>query len=170
VLNSLDLNPVLATLGNDVSSLTSSVVGGLTAAAAIPVTKAKRADLAARSTSLLDSFALEDNILYSINDYEGNTHTNRVLFQNGDIVDEALNNEGVVLSHTVVGSVAADMAFNGYNKSVTLAGQSVYELEYTYHPLVGLIIVAAVFQDMTGNTVAARILAESRGGGYSTIE
>jgi hypothetical protein len=170
VLNSLDLNPVLATLGHDVSSLAGSALGGLSNPAVSPPKTVKRADLAARATTLLDSFALQDNILYSINDYEGNTHTNRVLFQNGDIVDEALDNDGVVLSHTVVGSVAADMAFNGYNKTVTLAGQSVHELEYTYSPLVGLSIVAAVFQDLSGMTVAARILAESRAGGYSTIE
>jgi hypothetical protein len=170
VLNSLDLNPVLATIGNDVSSLAGAALGGLTAAPASTPKVGKRADLAARSTSLLDSFSLQDNILYSVNNYEGNTHTNRVLFQNGDIVDEALDNEGNVLSHTVVGSVAADMAFNGYNKTVMLAGQDVQELEYTYNPLVGLSIIAAVFQDLSGKTVAAKILAESRGGGYSTIE
>jgi hypothetical protein len=170
VLNSLDLNPVLATLGNDVNNLAGSVLGGLGGSTAGTAKKAKRADLAARSTSLLDSFVLSDNILYSVNDYSGNTHTNRVLFQNGDIVDEALTNDGTVLSHTVVGSVATDMTFNGFNQTVTLAGQSVHELEYTYSPLVGLSIVAAVFQDFSGKTVAARILAESRGGGYSSID
>jgi hypothetical protein len=155
VLNSLDLNPVLATLGNDLGKVVGAV-GGITGAKA-PAKKAKRADLTARSP-LLDSFVLTDNILYSINDYQGNTHTNRVLFQNGDIVDEALTNDGVALSHTVVGSVATDMTFNGFNQTVTLAGQSVHELEYTYNPLVGLNIVAAVFQDLSGKTVAARIL------------
>jgi hypothetical protein len=166
VLNSIDLNPVIATLGQDVNNL----VGGLTSSGTTTGSSGTAANLTTRSTSVLDSFVLKDNILYSINDYEGNTHTNRVLFHNGDIVDEALNNDGQILSHTVVGNYATDMTFNGFNETVSIGGQNLHELEYLYNPIAGLSVVAAVFQDSTGNVVAARVLAESRGGGYSTIE
>jgi len=162
VLNSLDLNPVLATLGQDVGNLVNQTVGGLTGGGG-----SGGGNLTARS---LDEFPLSENILYSVNNYEGNTHTNRVLFPNGDIVDQELDNDGQVHSQTVVGTYATEMSFNGFNQSVTIDGQYLRELEYNYAPIPGLSIVAAVFQDASGNVVKARVLAEARGGGYSSID
>jgi hypothetical protein len=169
VLNSLDLNPVLATLGQDVGNLVNQTVGGLTSGTS--GSGGAPGNLTARSAPLFsDEFPLADNILYSINNYEGNTHTNRVLFPNGDIVDEELDNNGQVHAQRVVGNYASEMSFNGFNKSVTINGQYLHELEYNYAPIPGLSIVAAVFQDASGKVVAARVLAEARGGGYSSIE
>jgi hypothetical protein len=162
VLNSLDLNPVLATLGQDVGTLVNQTVGGLTGGSS-----GSSGNLTARS---VDAFPLSDNILYSINNYEGNTHTNRILFPNGDIVDQELDNDGQVHSQRVVGTYATEMSFNGFNESVTVDGQYLQELEYNYAPIPGLSIVAAVFKDSSGSVVKARVLAEARGGGYSSIE
>jgi hypothetical protein len=162
VLDSLDLNPVLATLGQDVGNLVNQTVGGLTGG-----TGGSGGNLTARS---VDAFPLSDNILYSINNYEGNTHTNRVLFQNGDIVDQELDNDGQVHSQRVVGTYATEMSFNGFNQSVTVSGQYLQELEYDYAPIPGLSIVAAVFQDASGKVVKARVLAEARGGAYSSVD
>lgn len=163
VLDSIDLNPILATLGEDVGNLVNETVGGLTSTA----TPAGAANLTARS---IDAFPLDENILYSINNYEGNAHTNRVLFPNGDIVDEELDNEGQVHSQRLVGTYASEMTFNGFNKSVLVDGQYLQETEYDYAPIPGLLVIAAVFQDGGGNVVRARVLAEARGGGYSSID
>jgi hypothetical protein len=162
-------NPVLATLGQDVGNLVNQTVGGLVGGSSGSGT-APAGNLTARSASPLQEFPLSENILYSINNYEGNTHTNRVLFQNGDIVDEELDNNGQVHTQRVVGTYASEMSFNGFNQSVTINGQYVLELEYNYAPIPGLSIVAAVFQDSSGKVVAARVLAEARGGGYSSID
>jgi hypothetical protein len=165
VLNSLDLNPILATLGQDVGNLINTTVGGLTGG-----NGASTGTLTARSSSPLGDFVLIDNVLYSINNYEGNTHTNRILAHNGDIVDESLDNDGHVTGQTVVGNYATSMTPNGYDKPVTINGVTYRETEYDYTPIPGLSIVAAIFQDTSGTVVAARVLAEARGGGYSTIE
>jgi hypothetical protein len=162
VMNSLDLNPVLATLGQDVGNLVNQTVGGL-----VGGTNGSPGNLTARS---INAFPLSDNILYSINNYQGNTHTNRILFPNGNIVDEELDNNGQVHSQRMVGSYASEMSFNGFNQSVVVNGQYLQELEYNYLPIPGLSIVAAIFQDLGGNVVQAQVLAEARGGGYSSVE
>ena len=157
-LNSLDLNPVLATLGQDVGSLVNTTVGGLTggSTSGSPVT--------ARS------FDLANNILYSINDYSGNTHTNRILTQSGSIIDQSLDNNGNIHSQTVVGSYSSDMSFNGYNQSIVKNGQAAHEVEYVYTPFHGLSVVSAIFIDPSGNVVATQVLSESSAGGSSTVE
>ncbi|KIV86211.1 hypothetical protein PV11_01839 [Exophiala sideris] len=150
-LSSIDLNPVIATLGNDVGTLVNDTVGGLTS------------DLSARS------FELQQGILYSVNDYTGNTHTNRVLDQAGNIVDEFLHNDGKVYQSTIVGSYWHDMTPTGNEKSVILNGENVKELQYTYNPFGGLSVVAAIFLDANSNVVATSVLSEVEGGGTSTI-
>ena len=69
-------------------------------------------NLIARSTPL-GTFLKQDSILYSINNYEGNVHTNRILSHNGDIVDEVLANDGTILRAKVIGNYATDMKPNG---------------------------------------------------------
>jgi hypothetical protein len=166
VLDSIDLNPIIATLGQDVGNLLNTTVGGLTGGSSGGSTGV----LTARSASPLGDFVLTDNILYSVNNYEGNTHTNRILAHNGDIVDESLDNDGNITAQKVVGNYASAMTPNGFDNPVTINGVTYRELEYDYTPIPGLSIVAAIFQDDSGNVVAARVLAEARGGGYSTIE
>ncbi|KAF2664673.1 hypothetical protein BT63DRAFT_429429 [Microthyrium microscopicum] len=168
VLDSIDLNPVIATLGQDVGNLVNTTVSGLSGSGA---TQTSKNNLTARSTPPLGpSFVLTENILYSVNNYEGDTHTNRILAQNGNIVDEMLNNEGVVSSDKVVGSYATDMTPTGFDQQVTINGVVYRETEWDYAPIPGLSIVAAIFQDADGTVVATRVLAEARGGGYSTID
>ena len=81
VLDSLDLNPVLATLGQDVSNIVNTTVGDLTGSSSSSTTEKR-------------SYNLANNILYSINDYSGHTHTNRILAQNGSIIQQSLDNNG----------------------------------------------------------------------------
>lgn len=156
-LKSLDLNPILAALGQDVGTLVNTTVGGLTG----PTTQA--------STVLPRSYELSKNILYSINDYSGNTHTNRVLTQSGSIVDQFLDNNGNIHSQQVVGSYLRHMTFNGYNQSFVLNGHVTRELEYIYAPYNGLSVVSAIYVNAAGTVVAAKVLSESSGGGGSTV-
>lgn len=153
-LNSIDLNPIIATLGQDVGELVNTTVGDLTGSS---------------STVARRSFELIHNILYSINDYSGNTHTNRILAQNGDIVDQFLDNDGTILRQQVVGSYLKDMTFNGYNQTVVKNGQVDREIEYVYNPYYGLSVVSAIYVNAQGNVLATQVLSESSAGGSSTI-
>ncbi|MCJ1296298.1 hypothetical protein MMC34_007864 [Xylographa carneopallida] len=156
-LNSLDLNPVLATLGQDVDTIVNETVGGLTGSTS------------QTSAVVPRSFELANNILYSINDYSGNTHTNRILTQSGNIIEQSLNNNGQISGQQIVGTYLEDMTFNGYSQSVVRNGQTVKELEYVYTPINGLSVVSAVYVDETDAVVATQVLSESSAGGSSTV-
>jgi len=123
VLDSLDLNPILATLGQDLTSVVNTTVTGLTGTGSSGVS--------ARS------YNLANNILYSINDYSGHTHTNRILAQNGSIIDQSLDNDGHVYKEVMVGYYTRDMRFNGYNASVSGNSQVERETEWVYDPYPG---------------------------------
>lgn len=153
-LNSLDLNPVLATLDQDLNATANSLTSGSTT---------PTSSVAARS------YDLAHNILYSTNDYSGNTHTNRILTQSGTIVDQFLDNNGNTRNQQLVGSYLRDMTFNGYNQSVIINGQVARELEYVYTPFDGLSVVSAIYVDVAGTVVATQVLSESGGGGGSTV-
>jgi len=116
------------------------------------------------------SLLLANNILYSVNNYLGDRHTNRVLAQNGSIIDEFLDNEARLFGEQVVGFYATDMTFNGHNETVTRDGQTLEELQYVYTPFFGSSIVAAIFVDpATTKVVATQVLSESGAGGSSTL-
>ncbi|KAK5462736.1 hypothetical protein LTS15_002448 [Exophiala xenobiotica] len=153
-LNSIDLNPIIATLGQDVGTLVNDTLSTTTSTAS---------DLSARG------FDLEQGILFSVNNYQGNTHKNRILDQAGNIVDQSLHNDGQVYQSEIVGSYWHDMTFTGIEKSVVLNGENVRELEYSYTPYNGLSIIAAIFLDTQSNVVGTRVLSELEGGGSSTI-
>ena len=154
VLDSLDLNPILATLGQDLGNVVNTTVGALTGTTSALSTR---------------SYQLANNILYSINDYSGNTHTNRILAQNGSLIDQSIDNNGNVHNQQVVGYYTKDMTFNGYNESVVLMGQADRELEYVYTPFAGLSVVSAIYTNSLGNVVATQVLSEGYGGGMSTV-
>ncbi|KIW90658.1 uncharacterized protein Z519_08441 [Cladophialophora bantiana CBS 173.52] len=160
-LNSIDLNPVIATLGCDVGSLLNNTLGGSGTSSSSPSTSTS--DLSARSV------LLDQGILYSVNDYSGNTHTNRILDQAGNIVDQKLHNNGSAFSSQVVGSYWHDMTFTGHERAVLFNGQSARELEYSYAPFNGFSSIAAIYQDAEGNVLGSRVLSEIEGGGSSTI-
>lgn len=157
-LNSIDLNPVIAMLGQDVSSVVNSTTSAL-------------GSTVSSATSSLDkrSYELLNNVLYSINDYSGNTHTNRVLAQNGDLVDAYIDNDGNSHGQKVVGTYKSDMTFNGYEATVHRNGQKVQEREYLYSPYHGINVISAVYTDDAGNVQGTQVLAESSAGGSSTI-
>lgn len=156
-LESLDLNPSLAGVGAGVGGLVDGVAGGGGAQRGSPPVVVPR------------SFELENNILYSINDYSGNTHTNRILAQNGELVDQSLDNDGRTYARRVVGDYSTDMSFNGISQSVVRNGEVVRELEYVYGPFVGVNVVSAVYVDEGGKVVGTQVLSESGGGGSSTV-
>jgi hypothetical protein len=152
VLHSLDLNPILATLGNDVSKIVNTTVGTLTGG------------LQERS------FEIEQNILYSVNDYNGNTHTNRILAQNGNIIEQSLTNDGKsVGSSKVVGNYKDDMTFLGHNKTIEKNGEQLYELQYEYKPFLGLDVVSYIYENTFGDVVETQVLSEVEGGGTYTV-
>lgn len=123
-----------------------------------------------RSEVDMQQFQLANNILYSIDDYSGNTHTNRVLAQNGDLVDQSLDNSGRVSGTKVVGNYATSMRFNGFNESVEYKGETVWEEEYVYEPYRGLMAISGIFKSKTsGEVVGTQLIAEARGGGSATI-
>ncbi|KAK6542098.1 hypothetical protein TWF694_007867 [Orbilia ellipsospora] len=160
VLKSIDLNPVLATLGQGIENVTDTITSALS-------TPTGGSDITARAD--IESFNLAQNILYSVNDYSGSTHTNRILSRDGSIIDRSLSNDGTVYSEKTVGNYKTDMRFNGYDKITTWLGKEVRELEYIYEPFPGLTAVSAIFLDLDGDVVYTQILAEARGGGSSTI-
>lgn len=155
-LNSIDLNPLIATLGEDLGSVVGSVGDAL---------GSTTSSLSERSLS----YELENNILYSTNNYRASKHTNRVLAQNGDIVDHHLNNDGDNLGEVVVGNYKTDMTFNGYERETEFDGQAVKEREYVYIPYNGISAISAVYINGAGNVVATQVIAESFAGGGSTI-
>lgn len=177
VLDSIDLNPVIAELGNglgsiinDTAGLVGDVAGGLTGSGSNSTTSGSTPSAASKRSEDLMQFDIINNILYSANDFSGNTHTRRVLAQNGDIVEQKLNNYGSISNERVVGNYQKNMRFNGFNESVTFKGEEVREEEYIYEPFKGLFSIIGVFKSKsTGEVVGTQLLAEARGGGSATI-
>ena len=163
-LSSIDLNPAIATLGQDLGSVVDDTVGGLAS-----TSTAAAAAAPASSTLNARSYDMEHNVLFSVNNYQGNTHTNRILTRSGDIVDQSLHNDGSVYAESTVGSYWHDMTPTGHEHSVVFDGQMVRELEYEYSPYAGLMVVSAIYVDAQGSVVGTRVLSESGGGGSSTI-
>lgn len=157
VLNSLDLNPVLATLGSDVGQIVNDTTSALTGATSSSSTTTKR------------SYDLATNTLFSVNNYQGNTHRNRILEQDGSIVDQFLDNHGHIYNQETVGSYLSDMTYNGVNQTMVFDNQEVQELQYVYNPFHGLYIVSAIFVSEAGNVVGTQVISESGAQGTSTV-
>jgi len=156
ILNSLDLNPTLAALGTDLVNITNTTVGALESPSI-------------HSRGIPASYDLAHNVLYSTNNYAGNTHSNRILTQTGSIIDQYLDNDGNIRSQQTVGYYLRDMTFNGENRSAVIHGQPVWKLEYVYQPFVGLSVVSNIYVNDTGAVMATQVLSELYGGGSSTI-
>lgn len=155
-LTSIDLNPIIAELSDSLGDIVDTVGDGLS-------------DTTSSLTERSLSFELEQNILYSTNNYRANRHTNRVLAQNGDIVAHHLDNDGNDLGEIVVGNYKTDMTFNGYTRETEFEGQAVTEKEYIYNPYPGIMSISAIYTDATGNVVGTQVIAESFAGGSSTV-
>lgn len=164
-LSSIDLNPILAELGNGLGTIINSTSGLID-----DVAGGSGSSNAKRDSLDIHQFQLANNILYSIDDYSGNTHTNRILAQNGDLVDQSLDNNGRVSGTKVVGSYLKNMRFNGFNETVKYKGEEVWEEEYVYEPYMGLMTISGIFKSKsTGEVVGTQLIAEARGGGSATI-
>jgi len=172
VLDSIDLNPVIATLGQNVRKIVNSTVeaiagpvdggqGGGNGAGGGNNGNQKRSEL---------SYNLEHNVLYSVNDYQGKVHTNRILAQNGTMYDEHLDNDGNESHRVTVGYYARDMEFNDHNKTISVDGEvKEYELQYLYKPFPGIEVVSWIYLDPAGKVTRTQVIAEGHGGGTSTI-
>jgi hypothetical protein len=158
VLSSIDLNPIIATLGNVVTGVVSNVTGVLGSSGTTSTTTKRSLD-----------YNIQNNILYSINNYAGQTHTNRILGQNGSIYDVYLNNDGHEISRQNTGVYSRDMTFTGHNRTITIDGQTEYELGYKYAPYPGLQVYSLIFITPGGSVVKTTIVSEAEGGGSSTI-
>jgi len=185
ILASLDLNPILATLGQSLNEITDSVtdvVGGvvgdvtsIVGGIATPTSTGNSTAIARKRSARIDplqfpyNYEIAHNILYTINDYTGHSHTNRVLSQSGAIVDQSLDDFGSVTSEKEVGTYEKDMRFNGDNTTVIHEGKKVSQLEYVYEPFRGLIVMSYVYVDQGGRVVGTQVASEASAGGSSTI-
>lgn len=160
MLDSLDLNPVIATLGQDIGQIVNTTVGELTGSSSS----------SSSSTAAKRSSFDPQNVLYSINDYSGNTHTNRILGQDGNLYDIKLDNDGNEKSRTQVGSYLRDMTFSGHNHTVSVNGQvREFELEYIYSPFAGVETYSWIYVTPAGKVTRTQVIAEAFGGGTSTV-
>lgn len=178
VLSSLDLNPIIATLGQGIGDIvdeTTDAVGGVlggddsSSESSSSSSSGSNSTSEASSLAIKRSFEIENNILFSINDFSGNAHTNRVLEQNGDIVEQDLDNTGRVSGTRVVGSYETDMTFNGNEETHDRNGEEVLRKQYLYEPIRGVQAVAAIFFGAEGSVVGTQILSELEAGGFATI-
>ncbi|CZT48545.1 uncharacterized protein RSE6_09256 [Rhynchosporium secalis] len=187
ILASLDLNPILATLGQSLNEITDSVtdvVGGVVGdvtgivggvAGGTPTNTGNATASARKRSAGIDplefpyNYEIAHNILYTINDYTGHSHTNRVLAQSGAIVDQSLDDFGSVTSEKEVGTYDKDMRFNGDNITVIHEGKEVSQLEYVYEPFRGLIVMSYIYVDQGGRVVGTQVASEAYAGGSSTI-
>jgi hypothetical protein len=163
VLNSLDLNPIIATLGQgvgDIVNQTSDAVGGLVN---------NDSSSSPSSSPVKRSFEIDNAILFSINDFSGNSHTNRLLDQHGNIVEQDLDNDGHVSKTKIIGSYAKDMTSTGHEDTVERNGQTVQRRQYKYEPIHGVQAIAAIFFNTAGSVVGTQILSELEAGGYATV-
>jgi hypothetical protein len=169
VLGSLDLNPIIATLGQGVSDIvneTAGAVGGI-----LDGVSGGENNSSASSSSAKRSIQLDNGILYSISDFTGSAHTNFILSQSGDILAQDLDNNGKVSGSRVAGSYAKDMTFTGHEETVEFRGESVLGKRYRYDPIHGVEAVVEVFfeEDGDGEVVGTRILSELEAGGFATV-
>jgi hypothetical protein len=165
VLHSIDLNPIIATLGQDVSKIVNNTVGVITQ----PV-DGNGNPTSKRSDDMPYDYNLQHNVLYSVNNYQGRAHTNRVLAQNGTMYDIFLDNEGDEQGRQVVGYYSRDMTFNGHNRTISVDGHTtLYELQYVYTPFPGIEVISWIYMNTAGKVTRTQVIAESQGGATSTI-
>lgn len=188
-MGAIDLNPVIATLGNSVSNvvdsatsalgesgLGSGVLGpdglasnilGSTGLGSAGSSGAAKKD---PKSGMKWKVQLDDGILYSVNDFSGNTHTNRVLAQSGELYDVKLDNDGSEKSRTRTGYYSQDMAFDGHNRTIRVAGQAKeFELQYIYTPFPGIESICWIYVTPAGKVTRTQVVAETFGGGSSTV-
>lgn len=173
VLDSIDLNPVIATIGEAVSDVGqgvgSALGGGSSSSGSGSGTTSSGNGTSSSSNTTRRSVELNDNILYAVNDYSGNTHTNRVLQQDGSIVDQRLDNDGNVESQIRIGSYKTLFQDTGKQSTEVVNGVTLTEKEYMYTPFFGLNVVSFITFNPQGVVVSARVISEVFAGGMSSL-
>lgn len=188
VLDTIDANPIIATLGQGLSDIVGNVTddlgggsGGDTGSGEGEGEESEEAAIARRNLQ----FKLDNNILYSVHDFSGSAHRNRILAQNGSLIDSFLNNNGDVSRERVVGFYTRDMTFNGHNRTIYEPQEppvgdndeeaepekliKEFELQYLYAPFPGLEAYSNIYVDTEGNVLRTQVIAEAEGGGTATI-
>ncbi|KXJ96298.1 hypothetical protein Micbo1qcDRAFT_229239 [Microdochium bolleyi] len=167
VLDTIDLNPIVATLGNTLSNVVGNVTDVLTPDNGGGGSGGGNSTTRKRDVPV--DYNLANNILYSVNDYTGQTHRNRILDQDGNIFDMTLDNNGRERSREVVGSYLTDMVATGHSRTITIDGVTEFEVGYLYAPYPGLRVHALVFTTPSGEVVKTKCVAEAEAGGTSTV-
>ncbi|KAF2462463.1 hypothetical protein BDY21DRAFT_368503 [Lineolata rhizophorae] len=165
VLDSLDLNPILATLGQGIEDIADTAIDGLGGALGLGGNQSESGN----NNNVRRSFTLENNILYSVNDYSGRTHTNRILAQNGNLIDQYLDNDGNIYDQKVVGHYSSDMTFNGEIDLPDVDEEPTREQEYVYTPFPGIQATCAVRVNTAGEVVSTQVISETNAGGTSSV-
>ncbi|OBS25210.1 hypothetical protein FPOA_05745 [Fusarium poae] len=169
VLESIDLNPIIATLGDTVKDVVGDVgdvIGGGSGGGSGDGSSSEDPEAVEKRDLTI---RLENNILYSMNDFSGSAHTNRVLTQDGFLYNIYLDNQGREKNRKEVGYYAKDMKFTGHNRTITVDEGVEYELQYTYSPYHGLNAYCNIYTDPAGKVLRTKIVAEAEGGGAATI-
>jgi hypothetical protein len=169
VLESIDLNPIIATLGDTVKDVVGDVgdvIGGGSGGGSGDDSSSEDPEAVEKRDLTI---RLENNILYSMNDFSGSAHTNRVLTQDGFLYNIYLDNQGREKNRKEVGYYSKDMKFTGHNRTITVDGGVEYELQYTYSPYHGLNAYCNIYTDPAGKVLRTKIVAEAEGGGAATI-
>ncbi|KAK0388949.1 hypothetical protein NLU13_2526 [Sarocladium strictum] len=197
VLDVIDANPIIATLGQGLGDVVGNITDDLGGGGGGGVgsdnssdggSSAEDEDEATAIARRNLQFKLDNNILYSVNDFSGSTHRNRILAQNGSLIDSFLDNSGDVSRERVVGYYSRDMTFNGHNRTIyqpieppvgggdgddgdeeseTVIKE--FELQYRYAPFPGLEAYSNIYVDTEGNVLRTQVIAEAEGGGTATI-
>jgi hypothetical protein len=145
VLNSIDLNPSAAKVNRGTQKTETQ-----TRTPGTPIDK--------RAQSVITNTGLSNNILYTIKDYEGRTHTNRILTQTGDIIDEFLDRKGIVISQKRIENYEVDMTPLEHETPIALNVNSNVESRFDYNPIPGIHVVIAVFKDASGKITKTEVL------------
>jgi hypothetical protein len=177
VLHSIDLNPIIATLGKDVNKIVNNLTDTLGQEVdenGNPVegsSGGNGGNGGGKQNGKRDlGFPFDENILYSINDYSGQTHTNRILAQNGSLIDIFLDNKGDEHGRKVVGYYKKFMEFTGHNRTISVDGKvKEFELQYIYRPYPGLEVTSYIYVNKKGKVTRTQVIAEVEGGGTSHI-
>ena len=195
VLNAVDANPLIATLGSGLGDTVgnmadSSGAGAGSGFCSAPGGSANSHHAApgnsqeqAGGPSTTDEhfaalqFKLDNNILYSVNNFSKSKNRNRILAQNGSLIDSFLNNNGKVKREKVVGYYKRDMTFNGHNRTIYKDDDDddnkriikEFELQYVYTPFPALEAVSNIYVTPEGKVTRTQVIAEAEGGGTASI-
>lgn len=144
-LNSIDMNPPAGTIDK-------------TSNKPRPKAFPSKAPIDKRSQSVLEKTGLANNLLCAIKDYKGEIRTNRILTQNGGIVDETLDLDGNVISQKQIGNFETDMTLMDHEEMIAFDENGYRQSRYLYNPLPGIKKIVAISKDKHGTIKKAHVV------------